>query len=46
MYSLIETAKANGREPYAYLKKVFTLPPPSCKPRITKDSQSNVNRMG
>ncbi len=24
LYSLIETAKANNREPYAYLKKVFT----------------------
>lgn len=24
LYSLIETAKANGLEPYAYLKKVFT----------------------
>ncbi len=24
LYSLIETAKANGTEPYAYLKKLFT----------------------
>ena len=24
LYSLIETAKANGIEPYAYLKMVFT----------------------
>jgi transposase len=24
LYSLIETAKANGLEPYAYLKKIFT----------------------
>ncbi len=24
LYSLIETAKANGLEPYAYLHKVFT----------------------
>ena len=24
LYGLIETAKANGREPYAYLKLVFT----------------------
>jgi transposase len=24
LYSLIETAKANGREPYAYLRQVFT----------------------
>ncbi|MDO8344752.1 MAG: transposase domain-containing protein, partial [Cellvibrio sp.] len=23
LYSLIETAKANGLEPYAYLKRVF-----------------------
>lgn len=27
LYSLIETAKANNIEPYAYLKKVFTLLP-------------------
>ena len=27
IYSLIETAKANGLEPYAYLKHVFTLLP-------------------
>jgi hypothetical protein len=24
LYSLIETAKANGLEPYAYLKNIFT----------------------
>ena len=24
LYSLIKTAKANGLEPYAYLKRVFT----------------------
>lgn len=24
LYSLIETAKANGIEPYAYLRRVFT----------------------
>ena len=31
LYSLIETAKANGLEPYTYLKKVFTeLPKASC----------------
>ena len=24
LYSLIETAKANGIEPYAYLKRLFT----------------------
>jgi hypothetical protein len=24
LYSLIETAKANGLEPYAYLRKIFT----------------------
>ncbi|MES2674524.1 MAG: transposase domain-containing protein [Pseudomonadota bacterium] len=24
LYSLIETAKANGLEPHAYLKKIFT----------------------
>jgi len=27
LYSLIETARANGLEPYAYLKRVFTEPP-------------------
>ena len=27
LYSLIETAKANGLEPYAYLRNVFTLLP-------------------
>ncbi|WP_428357706.1 transposase domain-containing protein [Methyloprofundus sp.] len=26
-YSLIETAKANGLEPYAYLKQVLTALP-------------------
>lgn len=27
LYSLVETAKANGLEPYAYLKEVFTQLP-------------------
>ena len=27
LYSLVETAKANGLEPYAYLKQLFTLLP-------------------
>ena len=27
LYSLIETAKANGIEPYAYLKMIFTALP-------------------
>jgi len=27
LYGLIETAKANGLEPYAYLKQVYTLLP-------------------
>jgi len=31
LYSLIETAKANGIEPYAYLRHVFTeLPKATC----------------
>ena len=31
LYSLIETAKANGHEPYAYLRRVFTeLPAAIC----------------
>ena len=28
-YSLIETAKAHGLEPYAYLREVFTKLPPA-----------------
>ena len=27
LYSLIETVRANGLEPYAYLRKVFTALP-------------------
>jgi len=27
LYSLIETAKANGLEPYAYLRKIFSALP-------------------
>ena len=27
LYSLVETARANGLNPYAYLKHVFTEPP-------------------
>ena len=27
LYALVETAKANGVEPWAYLKKVFTALP-------------------
>ena len=27
LYSLIETAKANGLEPYAYLRHLFTVLP-------------------
>lgn len=27
LYSVIETAKANGLEPYAYLRKIFTALP-------------------
>ena len=35
LYSLIETAKANGLEPYAYLKHVFTeLPKATCVEEI------------
>ena len=29
LYSLIQTAKANGLEPYAYLRRVFTELPKS-----------------
>ena len=32
LYSLIETAKANGLEPYAYLRHVFTE-----RPKATTD---------
>ena len=31
LYSLIETAKVNGLEPYAYLKQVFTELPVAVK---------------
>jgi transposase len=34
IYSLIETTKANGLEPYAYLRKVFTK-----LPRISDDGE-------
>ena len=35
LYSLIETAKANGHEPYAYLSYLFeTLP--ACKTEVEK----------
>ena len=35
LYSLIETAKLNGREPYGYLRQVFTeLPKAACLAEI------------
>ena len=35
LYSLIETAKVNGREPYGYLRQVFTeLPKATCLAEI------------
>jgi hypothetical protein len=32
LYSLVETAKANGLEPYHYLKYLFTHLPMACTP--------------
>ncbi len=44
LYSLIETAKANGVEPYAYLKQVFTeLPNALTYDDVDKLLPSNVN---
>ena len=35
LYSIIETAKVNGLEPYAYIKRVFTeLPKATCVEEI------------
>jgi transposase len=44
LYSLIETAKANGLEPYAYLKRVFTeLPNATTLEQIEKILPWNLN---
>lgn len=44
LYSLIETAKANDLEPYAYLKHVFTaLPKASCVEEIEALLPWNIN---
>jgi transposase len=44
LYSLIETAKANGLEPYAYLKHVFTeLPKAGNYEDVDRLLPENVN---
>lgn len=45
LYSLIETAKANGLEPFAYLKQVFTeLPSVKNYDDVDKLLPQNINR--
>jgi transposase len=47
LYSLIETAKANGIEPYAYLRRVFTdLPNAQSVEQIEALLPWNVNVKG
>ncbi|MCF6226059.1 MAG: transposase domain-containing protein, partial [Xanthomonadales bacterium] len=44
LYSLIETAKANGLEPYAYLRYVFTeLPKAETVEAIVALLPGNIN---
>ena len=44
LYSLIETAKASGLEPYAYLKRIFTdLPQATCVEDIEALLPWNIN---
>jgi transposase len=46
IYSLIETAKANGLEPYAYLREVFTrLPSMSSDEELQALLPWNVSRV-
>lgn len=43
LYSLVETAKANRLEPYAYLKEVFTqLPAAACVEDYEKLLPGNI----
>ena len=45
MYSLIETAKANGLEPYVYLRRVFTeLPKAETVEAIEALLPGDINR--
>ena len=45
LYSLIETAKANGREPYWYLRELFEkLPLPAPAPTISRSFPPLVHR--
>ena len=47
LYSLIETAKANGLEPYAYLRHVFTeLPKAETVEAIEALLPGNMNQIG
>lgn len=46
LYSLIETAKANGLEPYAYLKRVFTeLPNATCFRDVDRLLPENIKNV-
>ena len=46
LYSLIETAKANGLEPYAYLRHVFTeLPKAETVEAIEVLQPGNMNQI-
>jgi hypothetical protein len=46
LYSLIETAKANGLEPYAYLRRVFTeLPQAEAVEAIEALLPGNINQI-
>ena len=47
LYSLIETSKANGLEPYAYLRHVFTeLPKAETVEAIEALLPGNMNQIG
>ena len=47
LYSLIETAKANGLEPYAYLRQVFTeLPKADTVEAIEALLPGNIDQVG
>ena len=46
LYSIIETAKANGLEPYQYLRHLFTeLPKASCEADVGKLLPWRIDRL-
>jgi len=46
LYSIIETAKANGLEPYQYLRHLFTeLPKASCEADVEKLLPWRIDRL-